>query len=174
MGFYEELIEAMRTSLQEDFNGKMSHMGKACSVHPSTLKRLLDGERSTWAQALGRIADAAQLQVLRKSTSNAGKKETKANYTACSFDVELKNYLNGLISLQKKNAHEVATKACPDTVATQKRILAFLEGRGPLWASDIPLLATALHQHPDELVKTIIEMVEAESNKDVARQTLVS
>lgn len=63
MGFYEQMIEALNRSLREDYDGKTSHMGKACGVHPTTLKRLLDGERSTWAQMLGRVADAAGLQI---------------------------------------------------------------------------------------------------------------
>lgn len=65
MGFYEELIETLNKSLDEDFEGKTSHMGKASEVHPTTLKRLLDGERSKWAQMLGRIADAANVKVMR-------------------------------------------------------------------------------------------------------------
>lgn len=63
MGFYEELIATLNLSLEKDFAGKTSHMGKACEVHPTTLKRLLDGERSKWAQMLGRIADAANVKV---------------------------------------------------------------------------------------------------------------
>lgn len=63
MGFYDELIATLNKSLHEDFDGKTSHMGKACDVHPTTLKRLLEGERSKWAQMLGRIADAANVHV---------------------------------------------------------------------------------------------------------------
>lgn len=69
MGFYEELIQTLNASLNEDFEGKTSRMGKACDVHPTTLKRLLDGERSKWAQMLGRIADAARVTVCRGKAS---------------------------------------------------------------------------------------------------------
>jgi len=69
MGFYEELIQALNSSLEENFDGKMSHMGKACDVHPTTLKRLLSGERSKWAQMLGRVADAAGVSPSAASTN---------------------------------------------------------------------------------------------------------
>ena len=75
MGFYEELIATLNASLEEDFEGKTSHMGKACEVHPTTLKRLLDGERSKWAQMLGRIADAANVRVSRGSVARKQARE---------------------------------------------------------------------------------------------------
>lgn len=63
MGFTEDLIQALNNGLQNQYDGKYSHLAKAAGVHATTVKKILGGERTKWIGVLGQIADAAGLQV---------------------------------------------------------------------------------------------------------------
>ena len=63
MGFYERLLEELNLALSEQFDGKMSHFAKAADAHPTTVKRILTGERSKRLSLICRLADSAGIQI---------------------------------------------------------------------------------------------------------------
>lgn len=115
-----------------------------------------------WLEGLG-----ARLQF-----PNEEAKPSAGSYTPTPFDIELRGYLTGLIQIQRKQPEAVAKKAAQDNPTATRRILYFLSGNGPLWASDIPMIAAALNQQPEELIKTVTEMVEAARAEQPVQQTL--
>lgn len=64
MGFYKDLLMNLHRSVGKKFEGKHSRLAKRAGTHTSTVKRILDGERSTWLEAIGSIADAAGLAIV--------------------------------------------------------------------------------------------------------------
>ncbi len=151
-------------------------IGKRLGVGRDTVSRWVSeergGERTTFG-AMIRYTKALRIpfeDLLSGSLSVEANKEPEWQSTI--FDDELRNYLNGFIKIQRKQAESVAKKAAQDNHATQKRILDFLENKGPLWASDVPMIAVALNQQPEELIKTVTEMVEAARAEQPVQQTL--
>jgi phage repressor protein C with HTH and peptisase S24 domain len=64
MGFHEDMIHNLDFALKKRFDSKPYRLAKAAGTHSTTLGRILDGERSKWLKALGKIADAAGLKVV--------------------------------------------------------------------------------------------------------------
>lgn len=157
--------------------GETLHViGKRLGVGRDTVSRWVSeergGERTTFG-AMVRYAKALHIpfeDLLSGSSSIAPQGTPEWQPTA--FDTELRDYLNGFIKIQKKRVDAVAKKASQDNDATQKRILDFLDGNGPLWASDLPLIAAALNQQTEELIKTVTEMVDAARAEQPMPQTL--
>mgnify|MGYP000538862888 CR=1 FL=1 len=63
MGFYEELIEGLKKALDERFGGKYVRLAKAAGSHPTTIKRIVEGERSKRLDLVSRLADQAGLSI---------------------------------------------------------------------------------------------------------------
>lgn len=72
MGFYEELISGLNQALNEDFEGKLSRLAKSAGSHPTTVKRILKGERSKRLDLVCRIADSAGLKVKYQTDLTSG------------------------------------------------------------------------------------------------------
>ncbi|MDL2268244.1 S24 family peptidase [Desulfovibrio sp. OttesenSCG-928-G15] len=64
MTFYEELIEGLKKSVSEDFDGKLTRLAKAADTHPTTVTRLLQGDRQKWLNLISRLADSAGLKIV--------------------------------------------------------------------------------------------------------------
>lgn len=63
MAFYENLISGLRRAVEEKYDGKPSRLAKVADTHPSTLARLMDGDRKKWLMLISRLADAAGLDI---------------------------------------------------------------------------------------------------------------
>ncbi|UJX41724.1 S24 family peptidase [Desulfovibrio sp. JY] len=69
MGFYEDFILGLKSVVSERFDNKPSRLAKSAGAHTSTVTRIIDEERSTWLESIGRIADAAGLTVVPRELS---------------------------------------------------------------------------------------------------------
>lgn len=71
MGFYEDLIHGIKSSVEAQFDDKPSRLAKAAGTHPSTLARLMSGDRQKWLQLISRIADSAGLRIVHGGCADA-------------------------------------------------------------------------------------------------------
>lgn len=71
MSFYDDFIAGLRATVDRDFGGKRSHFAAHARTHPSTLSRILDGERSTWLHSICRMADSAGMTLAFKNSEQA-------------------------------------------------------------------------------------------------------
>lgn len=71
MGYYESMIAALRSVVEERYEGKPSRLAKAAGVGTTQVQRILEGERSTWLQSFSRIADAAGIIPVRAELLHA-------------------------------------------------------------------------------------------------------
>lgn len=73
MGFFVDLLEGLNRGLDDWFEGKYSRLAKAAGSHPTTVKRILSGERSKRLDLVCRLADQAGVEVRYPKQINTGK-----------------------------------------------------------------------------------------------------
>lgn len=64
MGFADDFIEKLRLARDVRFGGVDRRMAQAANHDPTNLGRLLKGEKRTWLNSLGRLADAAGFKIV--------------------------------------------------------------------------------------------------------------
>jgi hypothetical protein len=172
MAFIDDMRDKFRSLIGEGAQFKsVNHMATETGIEQKSLKRFLDGDGALTMSVAARAFDmlGATIEITGGQSAQRGDR-----YKPTAFDEELRGYLNGMITIQKKTALKVSEQAAHGESQTQERIFTFLQGNGPLWASDLPSIANTLGQTPEQVIKIVSEMTSAAENVDSIQQTLAS
>ena len=174
MAFIDDMRDKFRSLIGDGAQFKsVNHMATETGIEQKSLKRFLDGDGALTMSVAARAFDmlGATIEIAGGQSVQRG---AGVRYTPTAFDIELRDYINGMIAIQKKTVGKVAEQSAHGEMQTQERIFAFLQGKGPLWASDLPSIAKTLGQNPDQIIKIVSEMAYSADNSDGIQQTLAS
>lgn len=71
MGFVDDVLYGLRKAKDDRFDGIERRFALAAEYDPTNLGRILRGEKKTWLESFGRLADAAGLRVVSEEKVHA-------------------------------------------------------------------------------------------------------